>query len=190
MNGMLIYIHGFNSSAQSFKARLLRERTVALGRAAEFRCPELDHRPSRAIEQLDEVIEHADAPVCLVGSSLGGYYATDLAEKHAVRAALVNPAVRPYDLLAAYIGPQRNLYTSAGYEFPAEHLGALRALDVPVTPGRYLLLVATGDEVLDYRMATSKYQGCEQIVVRGGDHGFAGFENYVAPVLRYCRVIR
>jgi predicted esterase YcpF (UPF0227 family) len=183
---MLIYIHGFNSSAHSFKARLLRERMMALGRGAEFRCPELDHRPSRAIEQLEEVIEHADAPVRLIGSSLGGYYATYLAEKHAVRAALVNPAVRPYDLLAAYIGPQRNLYTGAGYEFTAQHLAELRALDVPVTPGRYLLLVATGDEVLDHRMATSKYQGCEQIVVRGGDHGFAGFASHIDAVLDFC----
>ncbi|HJQ63037.1 MAG TPA: YqiA/YcfP family alpha/beta fold hydrolase [Burkholderiales bacterium] len=184
---MLIYIHGFNSSAQSFKARLLRERMVALGRGAEFRCPELDHRPSRAIEQLEEVIAHADVPVCLIGSSLGGYYATYLAEKHAVRAALVNPAVRPYDLLAAYIGPQRNLYTGAEYEFTAQHLAELRALDVPVTPRRYLLLVATGDEVLDYRMATSKYQGCEQIVVRGGDHGFAGFASHIDVVLDFFR---
>lgn len=183
---MLLYIHGFNSSALSFKARLLRERMAALGRGAEFHCPELDHRPSRAIAQLEALIgQHGKT--ALIGSSLGGHYATYLAEKHGLRAALINPAVRPYDLLAAYVGPQRNLYTGAQYEFTAQHLEELRALEVErITPAHYLLVVATGDEVLDYRMATAKYRDCAQIVVEGGDHGFSGFSEHVDAVLAFC----
>jgi predicted esterase YcpF (UPF0227 family) len=185
---VIVYIHGFNSSALSFKARLLRERLAALGRSAEFHCPELDHRPSRAIAQLEALIgRQGQTPAALVGSSLGGYYATYLAEKHLLRAVLINPAVRPYELLASYIGPQRNLYTGAQYEFTAQHLDELHALEVKrVTPERYLLIAATGDEVLDYRMATARYRGCAQVIVEGGDHGFSGFKDYIDVVLAFC----
>ena len=185
---MLIYIHGFNSSARSFKAALVRSRMAALGRGSEFACPDLDHRPPRAIAQLEALLAgEKSAPVALIGSSLGGYYATYLAEQHGVRAALINPAVRPYDGLRPYLGPQRNLYTGAQYDFTARHLDALRALEVSrVTPEHYLLLVTTGDEVLDYRMATAKYNGCEQIVVEGGDHGFSGFVDYLDRFLAFC----
>lgn len=185
---MLIYIHGFNSSALSFKAGLVRSRMAALGRGAEFACPELDHHPKRAIVQIEALMAGAgSAFVALVGSSLGGYYATYLAEKHAVRAALINPAVRPYEGLRDRLGLQRNLYTGEEYEFTAQHLAELRALEVArITSARYLLLVTTGDEVLDYRLAVAKYSGCEQIVVDGGDHGFSNFADYLDVVLGFC----
>jgi predicted esterase YcpF (UPF0227 family) len=185
---VIVYIHGFNSSALSFKARLLYERLAALGRSAEFHCPELGPRPSRAIAQLEALIgRQGQTPAALVGSSLGGYYATYLAEKHLLRAVLINPAVRPYELLASYVGPQCNLYTGAQSEFTAQHLDELHALEVDrVTPERYLLLAATGDEVLDYCMATARYQGCAQVIVEGGDHGFSGFKDHLDTVLAFC----
>ena len=187
---MLLYIHGFNSSAASHKARLVSERMALLGRAAEFACPDLDHRPRRAIAQLEALIREAgDMPVTLIGSSLGGYYATWLAEKHALRAALLNPAVRPCERLREALGPQRNLYTGAGYEFTPQHLAELEALEVSsITPDRYLLVVTTGDEVLDYRMAVARYAGCRQIVIEGGDHGFADFSGYVSTVLAFAGI--
>lgn len=189
---MLIYIHGFNSSALSFKAGLVHERMATLGRSAEFACPELDPRPQRAIARLEALIAGTGkGPVALIGSSLGGYYATWLAEKQGLRTALVNPAVQPYELLRDQLGPQRNLYTGTQYEFTAQHLAELRALEVPrITPERYLLLVTTGDETLDYRRAVSKYQGCSQIIVEGGNHGFSGFADYLDIVLDFCGVTR
>ena len=124
---------------------------------------------------------------CLVGSSLGGFYATSLAEKHELRAVLVNPAVRPYELLLGYVGRQKNLYSAAEYEFSEQHLAELRALEVErVTPERYLVVVTTGDEVLDYRQALAKYDGAEHIVVEGGDHGFGDFHRCIGRVLRFC----
>jgi predicted esterase YcpF (UPF0227 family) len=189
---VLLYIHGFNSSASSHKARLVREQMAALGRAEEFACPDLNHRPRRAIEQLETLIgDSGKSPVSLIGSSLGGYYATWLAEKHELKAALLNPAVRPYARLREVLGPQRNLYTGAQYEFTEQHLRELEALEVTrVTPRHYLLVVTTGDEVLDYRMAVAKYAGCEQIVIEGGDHGMSSFADYVDAVLSYCRIAR
>lgn len=186
---MLVYVHGFNSSALSYKAGLLRERMAGLGLAAHYACPELSHRPAQAMAQLRALIApHDPRGVTLVGSSLGGYYATWLAETLKLRAVLVNPAVRPYELLAAHVGPQKNLYTGQVYEFTAAHLDELRALELEaVTPQRYWLITATGDEVLDYRDGVARYAGCLQTVVSGGDHGFREFADYADPVIAYWR---
>lgn len=183
---VLVYVHGFNSSARSYKAGLLRERMARLGLAQHFACPELAHRPARAIAQLQELLEGQDARnVTLVGSSLGGYYATWLVERLGVRAVLVNPAVRPYQLLAPLAGPQTNLYTGESWVLTPAHIAELRALETEcVSPERYLLITATGDEVLDYREGLARYAGCEQIVV-DGDHGFREFAAYLDVVIAY-----
>ena len=187
---MLIYIHGFNSSALSFKAGLLRRRMAELRRGWEIACPELSHRPSEAVRELEALIEaHAEDGVALIGSSLGGFYATGLAEKYGVPAVLVNPAIRPYELLARYVGPQTNLYTNTRYELTPRDIDELRALEVDrITPERYLLMVQTGDEVLDYREAVERYRGARQQVFEGGDHGFSSFGEHLDAALRFCGV--
>ena len=183
---MIVYIHGFNSSPQSFKARLLRERLAALGRAAEFAAPALLVSPRAAIALLRETVSgHPHA--ALIGSSLGGFYATWLAERLALRAVLVNPAVRPYDSLDGHVGRQKNYHTGEEYDFTAQHVAELRALEVEaITPERYLLLVGTADEVLDYRAAVARYRGCRQIVVAGGNHGLDNFGDYLDAVIAFC----
>jgi len=185
---MLIYIHGFNSSPASFKAAVLKKRLEALGRSADFVAPALPVSPARAAALLDDLArKHPGA--ALVGSSLGGYYATWLAEKHALNAALLNPAVRPYELLKDHLGPQQNLHTGERYEYTACDVEELRALEVPrVTPARYLLVAASADEVLDYRDAVERYRGCRQIVIEGSDHGLSDFESHVDTVLEFCGV--
>jgi len=184
---VLIYIHGFNSSALSYKAGLLREHMATLGLADHYACPELSHRPAQAMAQLEALIASQDPRgVTLVGSSLGGFYATTLVERFGARAVLVNPAVRPYELLAGFLGPQTNLYTSESYVLTPQHITELHALELEtITPSRYLLITATGDEVLDYRAGVERYAGCEQIVVSGGDHGFRGFSAYLDTVVAF-----
>lgn len=186
---MLVYIHGFNSSPESFKAGLLQRRLDELGRAREFRAPRLSHWPKQAIGQLEDELRTA-APaesVTLLGSSLGGFYATWLAERMDLRAVLVNPAVRPYESLRDYLGPQKNLHSGEEYVLTSEHLAQLEALEIGAItrPERYLILVTTGDEVLDYRQAVEKYRGARQIVIPGGDHGFGTFGDYLDPVLEF-----
>jgi predicted esterase YcpF (UPF0227 family) len=188
---MLIYIHGFNSAPGSYKARLVGERMRRLGRTAEYFVPALPHQPAKAMSLLRDAVErHPGA--ALIGSSLGGFYATWLAEHFAhltLRVVLVNPAVRPYALLRAYLGPQKNLYTDECYELTAQHITELHALDVAaITPERYMLLARTGDEVLDYRDAVERYRGARQWIIPGGDHGFGDFENYLDVVLEFCGI--
>ena len=185
---MLIYLHGFNSAPASHKARLLHGEMTRLGLANAYRCPALPPQPLAAIATIEaEIAQSGDEHITLVGSSLGGFYATHLAEKHGLRAVLLNPAVRPQMDLEAYIGLQRNLYTGATYELTREHVAQWRALDVArVDARRYLLIVETGDEVLDYRLAVDKYAGADQIVVDGGDHSLRSFPCHIRAILRFA----
>jgi|Laugresp1bdmlbsn_1035097.scaffolds.fasta_scaffold08401_2 predicted esterase YcpF (UPF0227 family) len=174
----VLYLHGFNSSPDSLKARQFKEycRSNSL---AEVLAPALSHDPEQAMNQLNVLMQNPQtAPVLVVGSSLGGFYATCLAERHGVKAALINPAVAPGDHLDdRFIGRQKNFHTGEEYEFTREHAEVLRRLTVRSIrkPEQYLLLVQTGDEVLDYRHATAFYAGCRQIVQEGGNHSFENF---------------
>ncbi len=185
---MLIYVHGFNSAPISYKARLLGERMRALGRGAEYLVPALPHRPREAMTMLRDLVKRHPNAV-LIGSSLGGYYATWLAEHHALRAVLVNPAVRPYDLLRDFLGLQKNLYTNESYELTVQHIEEWQSMEMAtITPERYFLVTRSGDEVLDYRLAVEKYRGARHWVIEGGDHGFGDFGNYLDTVLAYCGI--
>src|SRR5690606_30088670 len=118
----LLYLHGFNSSPLSHKARQTHDYWVSLGLGDYIGVPELDHEPARAIEELQEIIEAQELPVALIGSSLGGYYATWLAEEYGLRAALVNPAVNPAELWQAHLGINRNYYSGRRYEITESHI--------------------------------------------------------------------
>lgn len=186
---MIIYIHGFNSSPQSTKARQLKARLDAAGRGDEYWCPALPDRPARAMALLEtRVRSHPAGEVTLVGSSLGGFYSTWLVETLGVKAVLVNPGIVPHEGLEAYLGTQKNLYTGEAYELTRQHLEELRALYVP-QPRRlqnYYVMVTTGDEVLDYRHTIETFAGAQQLVIEGSDHGFAEFEQYLDSVLEFA----
>jgi uncharacterized protein len=188
---MLIYLHGFNSAPASHKAQVMRREMEARGLGALFRCPKLSYLPAEAIAAAEaEIARAGEAPVTLVGSSLGGFYATYLAHKFPVKAVLLNPAVHPQKRLERYVGPQQNLFTGETYELTMDHIEQWRAMDVPVTqPERLLLIVETGDEVLDYRLAVEKYAASEQVVVEGGDHHLRSFPEHIERILRFAGLV-
>ena len=189
MSAGILYLHGFCSSPESWKATLLGDAMRARGLADRFFCPALSPVPNEAIAQAENILHSQNGPLTLIGSSLGGFYSTYLAEKHDLRAALVNPAVVAPLSLNAYIGTQENLYTGETFEFTAEHIEQLRALECgTITPERYLLLVETGDEVLDYQQAVNRYAGCRQEVFAGGDHSFTRFPDLLPQLFEFCRL--
>jgi uncharacterized protein len=185
---MIVYLHGFNSSPQSHKARLFRQYMEERGGGRELSCPQLPHRPDAAVALVEaELARHQKEGVVLIGSSLGGFYATWLAEKHDLRAVLINPAIDPHVGLRAFLGPQQPYHGGEGYNLTEEHLREWERLFVPrVHPDRYLLLVETGDEVLDYRLAVRKYRGAKQVVVQGGDHSLVSFPEHLPLILEFA----
>ncbi len=185
---LLLYLHGFNSSPQSHKAQVLARFLAARGLGGQEACPALPPLASDAVRVIERILGAEEGrPVCFVGSSLGGFYATYFAEKRHARAVLINPAIEPHIGLRAYLGPQKNLHTGAPYELTEAHLREWAALYVPVvTAERYLLLVETGDEVLDYRQALRRYAGAEQLVIPGGDHSLQSFPALLPRILRFA----
>ena len=190
----IVYLHGFNSGPQTVKGQMLARAAAALAGPPRFHLPQLDHRPAQAMREVCAWIEGetpAERELALIGSSLGGFYATWLAEKYGARAVVINPAVRPHADLRAFLGRQRNLYTGEEYEVTPAHLDELALLAVPriTRPERYFLLVRAGDELLYWRRAATFYAGAFQYVAGGGDHGWTDFGDEVASVLRFagCR---
>lgn len=185
---MIIYIHGFNSSSRSGKARQLEAWMAERGLAEAYACPDLPHRPAEAVAVLEALIASSRATPKLVGSSLGGFYATWLAERHALKAVLVNPCVACHEKLAGEVGKtQNNWHDGTQYVFTAAYMDELAALHVPrpAHPERYLLLAEKGDQVLDWRQAAAYYQGARQHILAGGDHGFTRFADFIPEILAF-----
>ncbi|MGD9786526.1 MAG: YqiA/YcfP family alpha/beta fold hydrolase [Sulfuricellaceae bacterium] len=184
---MILYLHGLNSAPASHKAQLLATAMGERGIADRLLVPQLPHEPRRAIALAERLASSLGDDLTLVGSSLGGFYALFLAEQLGLKAVLVNPAVDAPKLARQWLGPQKNLYTGEEWVLTEAHAAQLAALDVAVTrPERYLLLVETGDEILPWRRAVEKFAGARQIVVEGGDHGFASFPEHIGTILRFA----
>ena len=188
----VLYLHGFRSSPQSMKARLMAAHFARPEQSEHrFVCPQLPASPAAAMELACEFIEDrgdAARDWALIGSSLGGYYATWLAERYGCRAALLNPAVLPADDLAGYVGEHTMYHSSEPFEWRAEYLHELQTLriDEITRPERYLLLAATGDKVLDWRQMRDHYPGAQQHIIDASDHAISEFADYVELVADFC----
>ncbi len=154
-----------------------------------YLCPLLTPYPEQTRVTLEQLVEQTTpGPIYLMGSSLGGFWATWLAEKYDLRAVLINPVVDLGLFNQTYVNVRlKNYHTEDTYMLEQQHITGFRAVDVPEIrrPENYLLMVQTGDEVLDYRLSVHKYAGCRQIVETGGDHTFQHFENHIAAAMGF-----
>ena len=189
MSGSILYIHGFNSAPESKKATQLTSVMQRIGLGGQLRVPALHHHPREAMAQLQGAISELGRPL-LVGSSLGGYYATWLAEQHGLKALLVNPAVSPHRKFDGYLGTQTNHYSGQTWELTLDHVHALADLEVPAPedPQRYQVWLQTGDETLDYRYAEQYYAACDVRVQAGGDHSYQGFAQQLPELLNFAGI--
>lgn len=191
----LIYIHGFGSSPSSWKAQLMQNE-IASRPPHQIEVPLLPFSPKAAIELLEALIKQQMETVhkqhlCLIGSSLGAYYATYLAHVYDVKAILVNPAVRPYASLEKYLGENKNYHTGETFIFHPHHVKELKHYDINIIqkPERFLVMLQTADEVLDYRQAVEKFPHSPLILQEGGSHGFDDFDKMIPTVLEFAGII-
>lgn len=186
----LLYLHGFRSSPQSMKARLVAERVAQHHPGVHWWCPQLPPSPREAMDLVMRGI--ASWPrdtMAVIGSSLGGFYATYVAAMTGCPAVLLNPAVDPARDLARHIGDQTAWHDPAQhFYFRPEFIDELRTLEVgPLTrPARVFAIVAKGDEVLDWREMSARYPGSRVRLLEGGDHALSDFETkHLVDVLRF-----
>jgi predicted esterase YcpF (UPF0227 family) len=181
---MVIYIHGFGSSGRGMKSLLLRDYFKSQN--ISMIAPSLSYVPELAIDTLEQLINSYDEEIVLVGSSLGGFYAIYLAEKYALRAILINPAVDSSKTLKRVLNMEftaKNYYDNSRFTWSETHVNMLLQYRVSnVQHGDYFLLTQTEDEVLDYQEAVEKLSGYKIIVEEGGDHAFRNIENYFEDI--------
>ncbi|MCC6201612.1 MAG: esterase YqiA [Gammaproteobacteria bacterium] len=188
MSGLL-YLHGFLSSPASSKALAVRDWLAHHRPDIAFHCPLLSPHPSEAMVQIENLLNARPAErMSLMGSSLGGFWATWAAERYDLRAVLINPLTHGDILEPDYVDrPLANYHTGDTCVLTAADAALLRAAEVSsiARPDNYLLLAQEGDETLDYRLAVAKYAGCRQIIERGGSHGFDGFERHIPTAIEF-----
>lgn len=188
----LLYLHGFRSSPQSAKARLMAEHVARHHPAVHFWCPQLPPSPRAAMALVAEgIAAWPGAAMAVVGSSLGGFYASWVAQRKACPSVLLNPAVDPARDLARYIGEQTAWHApEVRFDFRPEYIAELQALDVRGRPpaGPELALIAQGDELLDWREMAARYPQARQIVLEGGDHALSDFPAHLPSVAAFLNL--
>jgi len=190
----LLYLHGFNSSPQSLKAQQVIQYMSDNHCLDQLLCPQIPAVPEEARLFLEQLVEATleDHLLNFVGSSLGGFYATYLAEKYSGSAVLINPSVKPYETLRAHLGENKFFFDEGCWEFDESHIQQLETMKVEeiTEPQRYLVLLQTGDETLDYREAESKYKDSQCIVEQGGDHSFVDFERFIPKIMQFSKILK
>ena len=185
----LIYLHGFRSSPQSAKARTMAQHMAGQHPQVEWWCPQLPPSPQEAMRLIMRGIAGwPQASMAVIGSSLGGFYATAVAEATGCRAVLLNPAVNPARDLAKYIGEQSSWHApEERFFFRPEFVQELRDLTLTTLtqPTNILAVIAQGDEVLDWREMTARYQGAAVRLLEGGDHALSDFEVHLPVVMEF-----
>lgn len=192
---MMLYLHGFRSSPESSKAQMLAQKMQARGQLDRWSCPALPASPAEALALGKKLAQdlmtkhHADASeLTVVGSSLGGFYAVTLAEQLGCRAVALNPAVYAPRDLASQVGEHTQYHTDEPFIFLPEHVDELSAMAAKqiTRPERYLLIAATGDEVLDWQEMHTYFEGAQQIIIDGDNHGLSSFEDHINTVLQFA----
>ena len=185
----LLYLHGFRSSPRSTKAKKFGAWVAAHRPDLVWWCPQLAASPAQAMsEVLAGVAAWPAERMAVIGSSLGGFYATAVAERRGCRAVLLNPAVDPARDLAAAVGSTTAWHSDERFDFRAEYVDELRAIAPPPTltrPERYLAVIATGDEVLSWHEMSTRYAEAKLLIVDGSDHALSEFDVQMPVVLAF-----
>jgi predicted esterase YcpF (UPF0227 family) len=185
---VVIYLHGFLSSPQSQKAAQFFEYVRANYPDLAIEIPQLANYPNDALAIIEQLVaKHKGKKLRFIGSSLGGFLSTFMVEKYSGKAVLVNPAVRPFELLVNFLGEHINPNTQQPFLLENKHIDELLLLDTPTLKptSDYWVLLQTADETLDYRQAETKYQDYKLSIEQGGDHSFQDFQRFLPDIFRF-----
>ncbi len=190
MSKVILYLHGFMSAPESYKAQLLNTALKEQEIDCRYCCPQLPVSPAESIRiAMDAVKDVAPEDLTVIGSSLGGYYANWIAEQRGCKGILLNPVVDPWRIKILEDSPDRSdLQVKAWLDFREYYKSELEAIRVPAitAPERYMLIAAKGDELLDWKLMQAQYQGADQTILEGSNHGISEFDRYIPKVFAFC----
>ncbi len=186
----VVYLHGFNSSGNATKSQVLREAIQKKFPHIPYYSPTLIHHPVKAMQQLQGELDLLSEQYrfCFVGSSLGGFFAIYLAHRYPdSTAVLINPTTNPWETMYSYCGDYENESTGEKFSVTPEFVASLENFkcDTIVHPERFLLLLQTDDDVIDYRIAQRVFVDSPKIIAVGGGHQFNNFIEVIPDVLKF-----
>ncbi len=174
---MVLYIHGFSSNGEGSKAQSFRDYFKSIDEP--YFAPSLSNIPDLAIKTLEEIIQTYNEEIYLIGSSLGGFYATYLADKYGLKTVLINPSIFPYKTLNSYVGLNPNFYDNSSFEWKESHLEMLKKYEVTdIDEKLFTLFIQKGDELLNFQEAVDRFKNAKVFIEDGGSHRFDNIEKY------------
>ena len=180
LKSKILFLHGFSSCGNGNKSTQLKKYFSS----QEVLSPNLPYSPLSAIAYLENILENEKIDL-LIGSSLGGFYATYLAEKYGMKAVLLNPSTQPWKTLAPYVGMQKRFCDEEVFDFKASYIEEMKSLEVLPRRGQYLVLLQSDDELLDYTKAQSLYNTHKIVVEIGGNHRFENIDDYMSMIEKF-----
>ena len=186
----ILYLHGFASSADSMKAKVIESFVKKNTSSTKILIPDLDNNIKNAYQQIEEIIK-TESPSSIIGSSLGGFFGTYFAEKYDLLCVNINPAIPPIDM-SEYLGENQNYSTGEKFVIDQGQLDWLDVMNKKIRKLKkhmnFLTLVQSGDEVLDYKLAIEYFSGSQMEVTFGGNHSFEDFESHIHRIQNFLNM--
>ena len=190
MSKTILYFHGFASSSDSNKAKILSSYISKISPNTKLIIPDLDNNFKKAISQIELLIKNSNKSISFVGSSLGGYFASYFAEIHNTKAILINPAIPPLKGFDIYLGENKNYSTGERFHIKKEDISFLRGLSTKeyLNQENTLILMESGDEVLQYKETSKFFKGCFIDIVFGGSHSYESMEKKLKKISNFLNI--
>ena len=190
MSKTILYFHGFASSSDSNKAKIISSYISKISSNTKIIIPDLSNNFQKAISQIELLIKNNDKPISFIGSSLGGYFAAYFADIYNAKAILVNPAIPPLRGFDDYLGENKNYSTGEKFNIKKEDIKFLRGLSKKeyINKENTLILMESGDEVLPYKETSEYFKGCYIDIVFGGSHSYESMQTKLKKISDFLNI--
>lgn len=190
MSKTILYFHGFASSSDSNKAKIISSYISKISSNTKIIIPDLNNNFQKAISQIELLIKNNDKPISFIGSSLGGYFAAYFADIYNTKAILVNPAIPPLRGFDDYLGENKNYSTGEKFNIKKEDIKFLRGLSKKeyINKENTLILMESGDEVLPYKETSEYFKGCYIDIVFGGSHSYESMQTKLKKISDFLNI--
>ena len=190
MNNTILYFHGFKSSSDSTKAKDLHKFISRRTRNTILITPNIHDNFHDAHDQIINLIESNQPKIFFMGSSLGGYYASFFSQKFNKKAVLINPAIPPLKDFEMHLGKNKNYSNGNKFIITKNDIDYIRSLSYKkiLKPKNLMILLESGDEILNYNDTSSYFSGSHIDILYGGDHSYSSFKEKFNKIQDFLKI--
>tara|TARA_B100000524_G_scaffold168991_1_gene86463 strand:- start:57 stop:629 length:573 start_codon:yes stop_codon:yes gene_type:complete len=186
----ILYFHGFASSSDSDKAKIIKNHISKISKKIKIFIPDLSNNFKEASNQINKLLKKSEKDFVFMGSSLGGYYADFFANINNSKAILINPAIPPLKGFEEYLGENENYSTGEKFNVTKEDIKFLRSLVVKKCNNQKntLVLLESGDEVLNYIETAKYFKGSNIDITYGGSHTYESITQKLEKIAKFLDI--